>query len=318
MSKEKKEAIALIIVATVICIVIFVMLVIKPRLNDIAEKRKAIKKITVEIDKQKKQSRQLIELASKKEKMETSISAAESGLFGGISIGDLSRTVNTVVKTGFKSMKLNYLGDRAELLPVERYTEISNELKIQNCEFYEAVRFIGVLETSNPGMRITNLAMESASVNSEANGMVTIGIEVKLMGMHEGTGVPAEWAPPKTPGYEPTGIRNPFGTGGTSIIDPEQEFKDRANNIKVTMNTADSIWVKDTSQPNSGARECLLKKSMPVFEPVKVRLIDIQENYFVVKRDDGKSFKLMVRQAKETSGGQTYERGTIREVIEIK
>lgn len=318
MKKEQKEAIALIFIITAIIISACVMLVVKPRMKSIAEIKTTMKKVNADIDKQRKKSRTLLELTLKKDQFISTIAANEAGLFTGITVGDLSRVVNTVLKNGYRNLKINYLGDRAEVLPGGRYNELTNELKIQNCDFHEAVKFISALETSNPGLRVTNLQIENAAVKSEGDGTVSVGIEVRLMGMHEGGGIPAEWEPPKTPAYEPAGMRNPFGIGLGHQVDPEQTFKDKAYALKITMNTADSVWVKDTTQKDSGARECLLKKNMPVFEPVKVRLVSIHEDYFTVQRDDGKSFKLVIRQANETVGSEVYERGTIRDVIEVK
>ena len=160
--------------------------------------------------------------------------------------------------------------------------------------------------------------MENASFKPESDGNVTAGMEIKLLGLHEGNGIPAEWQPPKTPAYDPGEQRNPFGSGGIKKVNPEKEFIEKAMNVKVTMITSDSVWVKDLSIPESGARECLVRKIMPVFEPRKVRLLNINEDYFTVRRDDGKTFKIMVRQANEKIGNKLFERGTISEVIELQ
>ena len=318
MNKEQKETIALIIIILSIIVAAFVMLVLKPKMKDISEVKKSIKKVNADIEKQRGHSKQLIDFNTKKEEFGNSISENESGLFGGITVGDLSEVVSTVVNSNFKDLKLTYLGDRAEVLPGSRYNELTNEIKIQNCDFHEVVRLISALEISNPGLRITNVAIEGAGVKPEGDGSVTAGMEIKFVGLHVGEGIPSAWEPPKAPAYDPGEQRNPFGLGSRTKIDPEQEFKTKAMNIKVTMNTSDSIWAKDTTIPESGARECLIKKNMPVFEPVKVRLISINEDYFVVRREDGKTFKIIIRQSNETIGGKIYERGTVSQVVEMQ
>ena len=58
----------------------------------------------------------------------------------------------------------------------------------------------------------------------------------------------------------------------------------------------------------------MLKKYMPVFKPVKVGLIEINEDYFVVLRDDGKKFKFTIRQNIE----EDYQRGTIKKIEEME
>ena len=318
MNKEQKETIALIVIIISIIIAACVMLVIKPKIREIGEIKKSIRKVNSDIEKQRKHSKQLIELNTKKETCENNISANESNLFGGITVGDLSEVISTVARSNFSDLKLNYLGDRAEVLPGGIYNELTNEVKIQTCDFHEVVKFISALEMSNQGLRITNIELESASSKPEGDGNIIAGMEIKLLGLHDGKGIPSEWEPPKTPAYYPGEQRNPFGEGGIKKVDPELEFKTKAKNIKVTMITSDSIWVKDLSVPNSGARECLVKKIIPVFEPRKIRLLSINEDYFIIRRDDGKIFKMIVRQANETIGNTLYERGTISEVIQLK
>ncbi len=234
-------------------------------------------------------------------------------------VGDLSKVVNTIMKSEFRNLKSNYLGDRAELLPGGRYNELVNELQLKDCDFHEAVRFISALETSNPGTRITNIEIDSAGTHSGRLGMVAVGLEVKMMGMYQGDGIDADWQPVSAIAYDPGHRRNPFGESGLNlVVDPDMAFRDKVYNLKVTMDTGDSLWIKDTTQEKRGARECMLKKHMPVFEPEKIHLMKIHEDYFIVRRDDGKLFKLIIRQYNETIHGEVREHGTIKELIEIE
>jgi hypothetical protein len=263
----------------------------------------------------------LLTLTQDKENLEVSVAQSEAGLFGGITVGDLSRVVNAIVKAKYPHLKVNYLGDQAEILPGKRYSELSNEFTVAGASYHDVMGFIGALETANPGIRVTNLDIATGTSRSEKPGTVTAGIQVKLVGMYEGSGIPQEWSPENDSPYDSSGLRNPFGLPGSELtIDPEQAFKEKAFNIRVTMNTGDSLWIKDISKENSGARECLLRKLMPVFAPQKVRLYRIAEDYFIVVReDDKKVFKLVMRQnIAETTSGDEYERGDIKAVIELE
>ncbi len=319
MSKEQKEAIALIFILTAIVVAACVMLIIRPKLQDAAENKETLKKLTADLDKERAQSKQLLDFTEKGDRLRTLIEENEAGLFGGITVGDLSKVVNTIMKSEFRNLKSNYLGDRAELLPGGRYNELVNELQLKDCDFHEAVRFISALETSNPGIRITNIEIDSTGTHSGRLGMVAVGLEVKMMGMYQGDGIDADWQPVSAIAYDPGHRRNPFGESGLNlVVDPDMAFRDKVYNLKVTMDTGDSLWIKDTTQEKRGARECMLKNCMPVFRPEKIRLMKIHEDYFIVRRDDGKLFKLIIRQYNETIHGEIREHGTIKELIEIE
>jgi hypothetical protein len=319
MTKEQKETVAFIFILTAIVVSACIMLIVRPKLKDAAEDKETLKKITADLDKERAQSKQLLEFTEKEDRLRALINDNEAGLFGGITVGDLSKVVNTIVKSRFQNLKLDYLGDRAELLPGGRYNELVNELQLKNCDFHEAVRFVCAIETSNPGIRITNMEIDSAGVQSSPPGTVAMGLEVKMMGMHQGDGVDAGWRPEADIAYQPGNRRNPFGKSGVNlIVDPDQVFRERVYGIKVTMNTGDSLWIKDMTQDRRGARECMLKRYMPIFEPAKIRLTKISEDYFTVRRDDGKQFKLIIRQYNEMIHGEVRERGTIKELIEME
>jgi hypothetical protein len=297
------------------------MLIIRPKMKHVAENKKTLATVNEDIEKQRKHSKMLLTLTQDKEDLEAAVAQSEAGLFGGITVGDLSRVVNTIVKTRYPQLKVNYLGDQAEILPGKRYSELSNEFTVAGASYHNVLGFIGALETANPGLRVTNVDIATGTSRSEKPGSVTAGIQVKLVGMFEGNGIPQEWSPESDTPYDSSGLRNPFGLPGSElVIDPEQAFKEKAFNIRVTMNTGDSLWIKDISKENSGARECLLRKLMPVFEPQKVRLYKIAEDYFIVVReDDKKVFKLVMRQnIGDTTAGDEYERGDIKAVIELK
>jgi len=319
MSKEQKEVITLIFILTAIVVSACIMLVIMPKLKDVAGMKKSLKQVNIDIDKERTHSKQLLELSEKKDELIASIEANETGLFGGIMVGDLSKVVNTIVRSDFRDVRLNSLGDNAEVLPGGSYNELVNELTIKDCDFHEAIRFISTLENANPGIRISNIEINDGHSRVEELGKVTVGLEVRMVGLHDGEGIELDWVPQSNAGYQPGDIRNPFGPSGMkAVVDPEQAFKDKAYSIKITMNTGDSVWVKDMSDEDRGARECLIKKYMPVFRPAKVRLMKIHEDYFIVQRDDGKVFKFHVREMNETISGKIRERGTIKEVEELK
>ena len=319
MSKEQKEVITLIFILTAIVVSACIMLVIRPKLKEVAGIKNSLKQINIDIDKERTHSKQLLDLSEKKDGLIASIEANEAGLFGGIMVGDLSKVVNTIVRSDFQDVRLNSLGDNAEVLPGGSYNALVNELTLNGCDFHEVVRFISTLENANPGIRISNIEIDGGYTRAEELGKVTVGLEVRMVGLHDGEGIELDWAPKSNGGYKPGDIRNPFGPSGMkAVVDPEQAFKDNAYNIKVTMNTGDSVWVKDMSDEDRGARECLIKKYMPVFMPAKVRLMNIHEDYFIIRRDDGKVFKLHIRVMNETINGKIRERGTIKEVEELK
>ena len=69
----------------------------------------------------------------------------------------------------------------------------------------------------------------------------------------------------------------------------------------------------------SGARECLRGRLMPVFEPQKVRLLRISEDSFIVRREeDKKVFRLKIRNRIEKINGREFQRGTIEDVNDFK
>ena len=321
MSKEQKEAVALILILTACIVSACLMLIVKPRVGALSDNRESLKRIEGEISKKRGRSRRLLKDTEKMGKLEAEVKENASGLFAGLDVGDLSRVVNIIMALNFPSMRLTYEGDKPSVLPGNRYSELTNEFMIIDGDFHDLVKFISVLETSNPGIRVTNIEMKSADRSGDGSGLVTVGIGVSMVGMYESddVGVPRDWEPDIEPLYNPTNLRNPFGPPGRVAVEsPRMGIRVQAFKLMVTGKTSDSLLIRSLMDDTTKARECIVGKLMPVFEPAKVRLEKIAKGYFVVRCEDGKRFKIFVRQKDETRGGTIIERGTIKSVDEEK
>jgi hypothetical protein len=304
-TKEQTQTITLLVLVGLIVAVGSYMGMIKPNLGRAKSYEENVNKWQAEIGEQQRVVKGNLDTVHRARTIEARTTELEAGLRHGLLAGRLTGCFEELMRAhGFNFRFQNDL-EQIEVLNGGQYHELSNVFTIMAIDFYELVGFIQVLETTNPGIRISSLEIKAYDPQNPS-GRVQAQLEVHLIGFKDGRDEAWESASVNT--FKPE-RRNPFTPPGLRGIDPYASLRDRLGAIcfNGTMGQG-SAFLRPA--PEAAAELVKAGDNLPFFDE-PVRLVRFSSRALIVYHEPSQVyFKLLLH----TSGPDA---GRVKQVEEI-
>jgi len=303
-SKEQTQTITLLVLVGLIVAIGSYMGMIKPNLGRSRGHEENVNKWRAEISEQQRVLKSNLDTVHRAQAVEARAAELEAGLRHGLFAGRLTGCFEELMRAhGFDFRFQNDL-EQIETLNDGQYYELSNVFTILGIDFYELVGFLQVLETTNPGMRITSLEVAPHDPQNPS-GLVKAQIEVRLIGFKDGRDEPWESASIDT--FKPE-RRNPFTPPGVRGVDPHASVRDRLAAICFNGTMGQGAFLRPS--PEGAADLVKAGDNLPFFDET-VRLVRFSSRALIVYHEPSQVyFKLTLH----TSGP---EAGRVKHVEEI-
>jgi hypothetical protein len=296
-SKEQTQTMALLVLVGLIIAVGSYMGLIKPNLGRVSHIEANLQKWSTQLDEQRLIIKQNRESLQRDDTLQARTAELEAQLRHGLFAGRLTACFEQVrADHGFE---FRYQHDLEHIDPLNegRYYELSNVYTILACPFFEVCRFIQVLETDNPGIRIGDLEIRAHDA-SAPDGLVDAKLEVRLVGFKDGRD--DAWVS----GSQDTlsgGGRNPFAPPGVRPVDPNASLKERLKLIEFNGTLGQSALIK----PSTDKRAVLVKAGqvLPFYEGMSVQLVRFSNHTLIVRHQETDTYyKLTLYTSGENAG----------------
>ncbi len=303
-TKEQTQTMALLVLVGLIVAVGSYMGMIKPNLGRARSHEENVSKWRAEVGEQQRVVKNNLDTVHCALAIETRAAELEAGLRHGLFAGRLTGCFEELMRTHEFGFRFQNDLEQIEALNDGQYHELSNVFTILAIDFYELVGFIQVLETTNPGMRISSLDVCVHDPQSPS-GLVKAQLEVRLIGFKDGRDEPWESASIDT--FKPE-RRNPFTPPGLRGIDPHASVRDRLAAICFNGTIGRAALLKPS--PEASADLVKAGDNLPFLDE-PVRLVRFSSRTLIVYHKPSQAyFKLTLH----TSGEQA---GRVKHVEEI-
>jgi hypothetical protein len=222
-SKQQVQTIMLLVLVGLIIAVGSYMSMIKPNLGRAGQYDTQLGQWKKELAEQRRVIKQNLDTMRGAAAMETRIAELETQLRHGLFAGRLTGHFEDLRRAYGFDFRFQHDSEQIEPLLAARYHELSNQFTILACDFYEVVRFIQVLETSNPSTRLGSLEVRTHDPD-KPDGLVDAQIELRLIGFKDGRDEP--WENTANGAFNPE-RRNPFSPPGVGGPDPSASLQER-------------------------------------------------------------------------------------------
>ncbi len=305
-SKQQAQTIMLLVLVGLIIAVGSYMSMIKPNLGRAGQYDNQLKKSEKELAEQRRLIKQNLDTVRRAGAIETRIAELEAQLRHGLFAGRLTAYFEELRRTHGFDFRFQHESEHIEPLLAGRYHELSNQFTVPACDFYELVRFIQVLETSNPGMRLGDFEVRAHDPN-EPDGLVDAQIELRLIGIKDGRDEP--WENTAESAFNPE-RRNPFSPPGAAGIDPSASLQERLAAICFHGTIGRGALLKPGADD---AAELVEPGSHLPFIKDKVRLVKFSNRMLLVQHE---ATQTHYRVLFYTSGDKTGQVETIEEITQ--
>jgi hypothetical protein len=265
-TKEQTQTMALIAIVALVIVVGSYMGVIKPNLGHARDHADKTRKWADELTTQRRMVTKSLDIVRRAEGIEARTAELESQLRHGLLASRLTSCFEDLRRTHRFSFRFQNKLERIEPLNGGQYYELTNVFRILACDFYELVRFIHVLETTNPGVRVSDLEVRPHEA-AAPNGLVDAMIEVRLIGYKDGQDEPWESASQDT--FRPE-RRNPFMPPGMGQVDPNAPVRQKLASLCYNGTIGRGVLLRPS--PEAAAQLVEVGKLLPFFNE-KVRLV---------------------------------------------
>jgi len=308
-TRQQTQTIALVVLVGLMIAVGSYMAIIKPNLGRAGTHRASIKKWTTELGEQQRVVKKNLDSIQRAEQLEESTAGLEAHLRHGLFPGRLTSWFEDLRRThGFE---FRFQQDLEQSTPLYdgAYEELSNRFTILACDYHELARFIHLLETTNQGVRISDLKFEPHDAQ-KPDGLVDAQIEVRLVGFKDSRDDPWENADPEA--FTSEG-RNPFLASSEGAPDPRASVRERL----ATVRSNGTIGTAALIRPRADEAAVLVKigGTLPSFEQEHVRLVRASDRALLVYHEPTHThYKLTLH----TSGPKAGEVETVEEITTNK
>jgi hypothetical protein len=268
-TKEQAEMLALLVLMGCAIIVLSFLYLVKPNFTRLALSRKELKKTEAAIGKLSPAPVMLAKAKKEAEELTATVDAGQKSVFAGIETGSplselcvqAATALNLKPAYGEQSNKrLLEFSERAAdgSQATKHYDEVSRSMDIRAASFFDFCRFLGAMEHANPGVRVSDLKVDSLTLDpqSQAQGKANANIEVTLLGIREqGTGDGSVVAALSPDVFDVGDKRNPFGPPGgswESTKDPLAAVREMLKKTKVTGISGASLLIEVPAKSASG------------------------------------------------------------------
>lgn len=303
-SKQQTQTMVLVVLVALVIAVGSYMGMIKPNLGRAGEYETQAKKWTSELAEQQRVVKKNLDTVQRAAEIEARIEELEGQLHHGLFAGRLTNCFEELRRTHGFEFRFQHDPERIDAQQAGQYHELSNRFTILACDFHEVVRFIQVVETSNPGLRVSDLEVR-AHTPEEPDGLVDAQIELRLIGFKDGQEEPWESASEDT--FAPK-TRNPFTPPGARGADPSAPIKDQLAGIRFNGTIGDGALIR----PAEGEAAKLVKAGqlLPSFDGT-VRLVKYSNRALLVYHEPSKTHYIL---ALYTSGENAGQVGKVEEL----
>jgi type II secretory pathway component PulM len=304
-TKEQTQTMALVALVALVITVGSYMGMIKPNLGSAKEHKDKVKKWTEELGTQRRIVRTSIDTLRRAKAIETRTAELETRLRHGLFAGRLTSCFEDLRRTHRFRFRFQNDLERIEPLDAGRYHELSNVFTILACDFYELARFIQVLETTNPGMRVSDLEVR-AHDETVPNGLVDARIELRLIGFKDGEDTP--WESTSVDSFRPE-RRNPFAPPGMGQVDPNAPVRQKLASICFNGTIGRGALLRPA--PEAAAALVEPGQRLPFFDDA-VRLVRYSSRVLIVCHEPTKTYYKLTLY---TSGDRA---GQVEDITEIE
>jgi type II secretory pathway component PulM len=304
-SKEQTQTMALLALVALVIVVGSYLGLIKPNLGGAKAHQANVKKWTDELATQRRIIRTSLDTMRRVKQIEARTTELEASLRHGLFAGRLTSCFEDLRREHKFNFRFQNDLERIEPLNAGRYHELSNVFTILACDFYELTRFIQVLETTNPGMRVSDIEVRPHDA-ATPNGLVDAQIEVRLIGYKDGRDEP--WQSASLDTFKPE-RRNPFTPPGTGQVDPNAPVRQKLASICFNGTIGRGALLRPA--PEAAAELVEPGKYLPFFDE-KVRLVRHSSRVIIVCHEPTNTYYKLTLY---TSGERT---GQVEDINEIK
>lgn len=308
-SKEQTQTIVLLVIVGLIVALGSYMGLIKPNLGRTGKYDASYAEYEAELGEQRQVLKANLDTVQHARALEERATELEGRLRHGLFAGRLTSHFEALRRThGFE---FRYTNDRERIEPVSggRYYELSNQFTIIACGFDALGRFIQVLETDAPSVRISDLEV-TLHDPEEPDGLVDAHVELRVFGYKDGEDAAWDSASNAT---APLEGRNPFRPPGTIDRDPHRGLRARLAQVQFQGTMGQSALVA----PLPGASAKLVRKGQVIrlgeAADQQVRLVEFSRNALVVYHEATQQY---YRLTLYTAGDQAGHVRHVEEIIE--
>ena len=303
-SKEQTQTMTLLVLVGLIVAIGSYMGMIKPNLGRARSYEDSLNTWRAEIGEQQRVVKKNLDIVHRAQAIGARAAELEAGLRHGLFAGRLTGCFEELMRTHEFGFRFQQDLEQIDALNDGQYHELSNVFTILRCDFYELVRFIQVLETTNPGMRISSLEVHAHDAQ-EPDGLVDAQLEVRLIGVKDGQD--QVWESASVDTFKPE-RRNPFAPPGMRGVDPHASMRDRLAAICFNGTLGRGALLR--ASPEAAADLVKAGQDLPFFDEA-VRLVRFSSRVLLVYHEATCTyFKLTLH----TSGKQA---GRVKQVEEI-
>jgi hypothetical protein len=220
-SKEQTQTMVLVVIIGLAVAVGSYMGMIKPNLGRASEYEASYEKYSAELSQQRRQLKANLDAVHRARAIEERMAELEGRLRHGLFGGRLTRCFEELRHDHEFDFRFTNDLERIEPINGGRYYELSNQFEILSCRFFELIRFIQVLETSHPSLRLSDIEVRCHDI-AAPDGRVDARIELRVFGFKDGQD--AAWESASVDTFTPES-RNPFVPPGMVDADPHRGLR---------------------------------------------------------------------------------------------
>jgi len=301
-NKQQSEMIVFLGITALVLIVISYLFFIKPSFATANRCKGEMTKIEKEMTEEEKDVPKLKNLIAEQKKLTRHITEQEKNLLHGLSNNRLIPFFTAVVSQYDFPIEPSYQYEKSEDVPLSDCIEVFSRINIRSYDYLELGQFINALESSNPGIRISEMTLARTVDSTGPSGLVDAEFELRLLGFRQQSEQNEKWEPKPLVVFNAEGGRNPFCLFSPKVIaDPEKRFLDELRRIEITLRWKEyGIVIK---QPRDGKSvDWMLGESITLGEKkvvLKDFSVDLPQNYIIIERKDSNtSYRLATKNGK--------------------
>ncbi|MBN1919314.1 MAG: hypothetical protein JW889_15535 [Verrucomicrobia bacterium] len=298
-SKEQTQTIALVVLIGLVIAVGSYMGMIKPNLGRAGKHEASFQKLSADLAQQRRLLKSTLDDVQHAKAIEARTAELEASLRHGLFAGRLTSCFEELRRAhGFDFRFTNDL-ERIEPVSGGRYYELANSFEILSCQFFNLVRFLQVLETTHPSVRISSIEVWPHDT-AAADGRIVARIELRVFGLKDGQDAPWESASVEASKLEG---RNPFAPPGVIELDVHRGLRAQLALIQFQGTIDGNAWLR----PAPGTSATVVKQDqrfrLGAGDGEIVRLVRFSRNTLVVYHEaSSQYFKLTLFTAGDRAG----------------
>lgn len=297
-NKQQSEMIIFLALVGLIFVIISHVMFIKPSFATASKCKAQMIKVEENIALEDIDAVKLRELSAEQRKLTRHTRELEKNLLHGLRYSRLIPFFTDIVSRYDFPVKPSYGYERNTEVPVENFLEVYSKISIDSYDFMKLGSFINALESSNSGLRISNLTLSKEDPEID-NGRVKVEFELRLLGYKEESEQPEKWDPDPRVAFDVGEARNPFSRPGVQkTVTVKENFAETLKNIIVTSKWK-GLGLLIKRGPYGKETEWMLGEEITIGGK-RVKLIkfsiDLPNDYLIIGRNDNNTlYRLSTR-----------------------